>query len=412
MPPATSRTRRLVVDVAVAVLVGWLLLVAAQWTSWLDRTGAPMDGPRGERGRFGPQDWDTAALNLTAVPFVMVIMVGLAVRRLSPRVGFVAVCVGGIGYVLTGGPFPPALFAVVLCVYVLAATQPLRGWLPLGVLVLIMVLGSGWGSPYLGLLELATYANLIFAVALGGAAALLAIVRVGRHDAVRQRRADELDRVAAQERLRLAREVHDVVGHSLSVISMQAGVALHVLDRRPDQIRPALEAIRTTSSEAMAELRHALGVFRDSDGSPTTPAPDLARVDALVTALRSAGRDVTVERDLPTDFEASAALQQTAFRIIQESLTNVVRHADHARAGVRIGMVADGLEIEVTDDGPLLSGPPVEGNGLRGMRERVTAAGGRLDVGAQPTGGLRVHAVLPWESRVLADPLAGQQVLS
>lgn len=404
MPPATSRARRLVVDVPVGVIVGWMLFAASQWTTWTVHPGSGMSGPHADRGRFGPPDWDAAPLDLATVPFVVVVIAGLCVRRLWPRVGFVAVCLGGIGYVLTGGPFPPALLAVALCVYVLAATLPLRRWLPLTALVLIMVLASGWGSAYLGLLEPTTYANLIFALALGGSAALLAIVRVSRHDAIRQRRADELDRVASQERLRLAREVHDVVGHSLSVISMQTGVALHVLDRRPEQIRPALEAIRTTSSEAMAELRHALGVFRDSDGSPTAPAPDLSRVDALVAALRVAGREVSLERDLPAGFEPSAGVQQTAFRIVQESLTNVVRHAEHARAVVRLGVAHDGLELEVSDDGPLLTGPPVEGNGLRGMRERVTALGGRLLVEARATGGLRVHAVLPLASPAPPDP--------
>jgi len=183
---------------------------------------------------------------------------------------------------------------------------------------------------------------------------------------------------------------------------MQAGVALHVLDRRPDQIRPALEAIRTTSSEAMAELRHALGVFRDSEDSPTAPA-DLGRVEAMVSALRAAGREVHLHRSTPTGTDGSAAVQQTAFRIVQESLTNVVRHAGPAPATVRLTMIDGALDVEVSDDGPLLTGPVEEGNGLRGMRERVTALGGRLIVEPRPGGGLSVHATLPVHP---TDPVA------
>ena len=132
-------------------------------------------------------------------------------------------------------------------------------------------------------------------------------------------------RYAYEERMRIARDVHDVVGHSLSVITMQAGVALHVLDRRPDQVAESLEAIRTTSREALAELRMTLEVFRDPEaGEPRAPVPGLARLDELVGALRQAGRTVKVERVPAADQEPlPAAVDQAAFRIIQEGLTNV-----------------------------------------------------------------------------------------
>jgi signal transduction histidine kinase len=391
--PAPS-ARRQAVDVVVALVVGWAMWVSGHWPTMAGGPG----WWTGDHDRTGPPQWQRGPLDLSSLPFVLVVIIALSLRRVWPRAAFVAVTLAGTGYVAVGGAFPPALLAILLCVHVLASTLPLRRWLPLTALMVIFVLGSGWGRPYLGLLSPQTYGNLVFAVALGAAVALFAIVRVGRHDASRQRRADELERAASDERLRVAREVHDVVGHSLSVISMQAGVALHVLDRRPDQIRASLEAIRTTSSEAMAELRLALGVFRSTEGSPTAPAPNLDRVDALVTALRAAGRDVTVHRDVPPEVELSTTVQQTAFRIVQESLTNVVRHAEHAGAVVRISATPDRLELDVSDDGPLLTGPVVEGNGLRGMRERVTAIGGRLVVQPRPTGGLRVHATLPVEA--------------
>ena len=165
--------------------------------------------------------------------------------------------------------------------------------------------------------------------------------------------------------MRIARDVHDVVGHSLSVITMQAGVALHVLDRRPDQVAASLEAIRTTSREALAELRTTLEVFRDPEsGEPRAPVPGLARLDDLVGALRQAGRSVEVVREgdgppLP------AAVDQAAFRIIQEALTNVVRHAEQATAVVRVARTPGRLVVEVSDDGPA-SAVPAAGNGIRG----------------------------------------------
>jgi signal transduction histidine kinase len=177
---------------------------------------------------------------------------------------------------------------------------------------------------------------------------------------------------------------------------MQAGVALHVLDRRPDQVAESLEAIRTTSREALAELRMTLGMFRDPNGEgPRAPLPGLARLDELVAALRKAGRTVTVERVPPEDSEPlSAAVDQAAFRIIQEGLTNVVRHAENATATVRVVRERERLVVEVADNGPATAAP-VPGNGIRGMEERARGVGGLVQVTPRAGGGLLVRAVLP-----------------
>jgi signal transduction histidine kinase len=200
--------------------------------------------------------------------------------------------------------------------------------------------------------------------------------------------------------MRIARDVHDVVGHSLSVITMQAGVALHVLDRRPDQVAESLEAIRTTSRQALAELRMTLEMFRDPEADgPRAPVPGLARLEELVGALRKAGRTVDVERVPPQASEPlPAAVDQAAFRIIQEALTNVVRHAETATATVRVVREPGRLVVEVADDGPARA-EPAPGSGLRGMAERARAVGGTLQVTARPAGGLLVRAVLPLGGR-------------
>jgi signal transduction histidine kinase len=159
-------------------------------------------------------------------------------------------------------------------------------------------------------------------------------------------------------------------------------------------VAASLEAIRTTSREALAELRTTLEVFRDPDGGePRAPLPGLARLDGLVGALRQAGRTVEVVRE-GAAAPLPAAVDQAAFRIIQEALTNVVRHAEQAAAVVRVRQDPGRLVVEVSDDGPATR-VPAAGNGIRGMGERARAVGGTLDVLTRPGGGLVVRAVLP-----------------
>jgi signal transduction histidine kinase len=184
---------------------------------------------------------------------------------------------------------------------------------------------------------------------------------------------------------------------------MQAGVALHVLDKQrsagepvPAEVTASLEAIRRSSRDALAELRTTLGVFRDPAGEPRTPTAGLDRLDDLVGALRAAGRRIDVVRTPEDPGPLPAAVDSAAFRIVQEGLTNVVRHAGEARATVRIERGADALVVQVSDDGPGAVRLE-EGNGIRGMRERAASLGGTVTVepGQGAGRGLVLRADLP-----------------
>jgi signal transduction histidine kinase len=210
-------------------------------------------------------------------------------------------------------------------------------------------------------------------------------------------RREEAERQASEERLRIAQELHDVLAHNISLISVQAGVGLHLIDDHPDQARAALAAIKDASKEALAELRSVLDVLRrEGDAAPLVPAPRLATdLDALVARASAAGVDVRVEvsgseRPLPP------GVDRAAFRIAQEALTNVTRHAGGAAVTVLVGYGDDALTVQVDDDGPgSVANSGGSGRGITGMRERAAALGGRLDAGPRPGGGFRVRAWLP-----------------
>ncbi|RAY14105.1 sensor histidine kinase [Actinomadura craniellae] len=203
-------------------------------------------------------------------------------------------------------------------------------------------------------------------------------------------------RRAGEERLRIARELHDSLTHSISIIKVQAGVAVHLARRRGEDVPPALLAIQEASRDAMRELRATLEVLRDPDRPDgEAPASGLDRLDDLVERARSTGLPATVtisgtRRELP------AEVDRAAYRIVQEALTNVSRHAGEAAAAVRIDYTAGELVVQVDDDGKAdPDAPPVPGTGLLGMRERVAALGGRLRAGPRPEGGFTVRAELP-----------------
>ncbi len=231
------------------------------------------------------------------------------------------------------------------------------------------------------------------------------VIRTRRGRIVAQRRSREeasLRRVE-EERLRIARELHDVVAHNISLINIQSGVALHLLDERPEQARTALSIINDASGEALRELRAVLGALRRVDEqAPRRPAPGLERLDELIAGAVAGGIEVRREtegrpRPLP------APVDLAAYRIVQESLTNVARHGG-GRAVVTLDYASAALAIEVQDDG---SGTreagdedPGSGNGLLGMRERAAALGGELDAGPRPdASGFRVRARLPYGER-------------
>ena len=223
-----------------------------------------------------------------------------------------------------------------------------------------------------------------------------------------EQRAEEAERTrdevarrkAVEERLRIARELHDSLTHSISVIQVQAGVAAHLARKRGEEVPAALAAIQEASADASRELRATLGVLRASDDSDCS---GLRQLDALITRARAAGLPVTVtvggtERQLASDVD------QAAYRIVQEALTNVTRHAGHACATVHLQYGPGLLTVQIDDNGAGNGGPgggggaapqPTSGLGLIGMRERVSALGGRLDAGPRAGGGFRVRAELP-----------------
>jgi signal transduction histidine kinase len=216
-----------------------------------------------------------------------------------------------------------------------------------------------------------------------------------------QAREELTRRAVTEERLRLARELHDVVAHAMSVIAVQSGVGAHVADTQPEEAAKALAAIEATSRAALTELRRLLGVLRQ-DSQPRgdlAPVPGLADLDNLLAEVAKAGLAVRLRVEGAAS-QLPAGVDLSAYRIVQEALTNVVKHAGPARAQVRIRYGDQDVTVEVTDDGRGVmalagDGRLGTGHGLIGMRERVAAFGGDLEVGPQPGGGFRVAARLP-----------------
>lgn len=235
-----------------------------------------------------------------------------------------------------------------------------------------------------------------------------------------RRQAEQARRRASEERVRIAQELHDVVAHNISLINVQAGVALHLMDsdgdQSPEQARAALTAIKQASKETLGELRSVLGILRAEPGehAPLSPAAGLDQLDGLIAGATSAGLSVHTETTGdPVPLPPSADL--AAYRIVQEALTNVIKHAGAAEVTVRLAYGETSLHIEVTDDGGTstggAAGPPGAGgtragetgddgadgggSGIPGMRERTRMLGGEFSAGPLPGGGFRVSAVLP-----------------
>ncbi|MET7465957.1 sensor histidine kinase [Nonomuraea sp. NPDC005501] len=205
-------------------------------------------------------------------------------------------------------------------------------------------------------------------------------------------REEEARRRAGEERLRIARELHDVLGHNISMINVQAAAALHGLKKRPEEAETALRTIKETSKETLRELRTTLGVLRQVDEeAPTAPPDSLARVDALVAAT---GLSVRTELSGPLD-GVPTEIDLAAARIVREALTNVSRHSGTDAATLAITNESGHLVIRVEDDGPGATYTEGSGFGVQGMRERATALGGTLEAGPRPEGGFRVVADLP-----------------
>jgi signal transduction histidine kinase len=226
-------------------------------------------------------------------------------------------------------------------------------------------------------------------------------IRAERAAVTRASRQLDQRRQQSEERLRVARDLHDVIGHNISLINVQASMGLDLMDSQPEQARAALSAIKSASKEALEELRTMLTTLRrDDDVAPRSPAPGLDRLPELIELTRAAGLSVEVEVT-GTAPPLPAAMQLAAYRIIQESLTNVARHAGRARVTVRVTYDDADVRVEIDDDGtvPSLGASAIgTGSGIAGMRERATALGGDLSAGFRHGGGFRVSARLPVRS--------------
>ncbi len=221
--------------------------------------------------------------------------------------------------------------------------------------------------------------------------------RAATHDAAR--RQSEAQRAVTEERTRIARELHDVVAHSMSVMVVQAGAARRVIDNNPGRAAEALAAIETTGRESLNEMRRLLGVLRnDADAVELTPAPTLANLDPLVQQCRQAGLDVQLITEGTTS-PVPLSIDVNAYRVVQESLTNTLKHAGPANATVMLRYTPTILSISIVDDGRgSAADPPAgSGQGIIGMRERIETFGGTITAGPKPGGGFAVHAALPLE---------------
>jgi signal transduction histidine kinase len=320
----------------------------------------------------------------------------LVFRRRYPATVLGFVLATTLAYSLLDYPRGPIFFALIIAVF--AAVMAGRRVAAIGAIVAGYV-GFLWGEYLVG-----TSGPPRLEAALGLGAWLLVLITVAEVGRARRERAheyartraEEAKRRASEERLRIAQELHDVLAHNISLINVQAGVALHLMDQQPGQARTALSAIKQASNDALGELRSVLDILRQGDEtSPLTPATGLSHLNDLVRKANATGIEVGahIEGD-PRSLPAGTDL--AAFRIVQEALTNVARHAGPSRATVVISYGAN-LVVEVEDDGRGVPGGTTAGsrNGIAGMRERAVALGGSLEAGPKPGGGFRVVARLP-----------------
>jgi signal transduction histidine kinase len=291
----------------------------------------------------------------------------------------------------------PVYLSVFLSIFALASRRPLRDWLPYaGTALVAIVVGQVVREARVD--QNSTLGSIgwtTWFIAVSAAAAAVGMAVRNR----RETRAEQVRRTATEERLRMAQDLHDGVGHGLAVIAMQAGVALHVLDRDPEAARHSLEAIRDTSRESLDALRAELVRLSPTEGTPAPRRPrnGLADLDVLATRVRAGGIQVALDVDpaVSTTGDLPIEVDAAAYVVVQEALTNVLRHANASSARVVVRRSATALEITVIDDGQETSPATGEGMGIPGMRSRVEALGGRLEAGPAPERGFRVHAVVP-----------------
>ncbi|MFH7335848.1 sensor histidine kinase [Streptomyces sp. KHY 26] len=365
--------------------------------------------------------WGTRTPGLLSLLLMLLAAGTLVFRRRAPRTVLALTGTLSVVECVTGDPRAPVTMSAVIALYTVASTTDRTTTFRVGLLTMTVLTAAAmlagplpwYAQENLGILAWTG----IGATAGDAVRSRRAVVQAIRERAERAERTreEEARRRVAEERLRIARDLHDVVAHHIALVNVQAGVAAHVMDKRPDQAKEALAHVREASRSALNELRATVGLLRQSGdpAAPTEPAPGLSLLEELAGTFRSSGLPVEVARaDQGT--RLPAAVDLAAYRIVQEALTNVRKHAGAgARAEVSVVRVGSDIEITVVDDG---SGePPVPdpapdatpdpapgtggGHGLLGMRERVSALGGALTTGPRYGGGFRVHAILPVGTR-------------
>jgi signal transduction histidine kinase len=326
----------------------------------------------------------------------------LAARRLLPRAG----AIGTVGCVAAaaanGYPIGIGAFAALFALCSLAFTTSRRDTLLVGIPAGIALVAGFVAAP--GPASASNVVGNLLAVAFTLLVGNLLRVRRDQNALLAERnreletlREAQTRSAIVEERMRIAREVHDVVGHSLVAITLQARAGLRRLSRSPERAGEALREIETLAARALEETRTAVATIRGgTDVTALHPQPMLADLPDLVESMRGPELDVHLAVD-PVAHELAAHLQSVAYRIVQESLSNAAKHARPARTDVRITHAGEVLTVEVTDDSPNAAPAAGEGSGLRGMRERAEQLGGSLEAGPAPHRGWRVHARLPVE---------------
>jgi signal transduction histidine kinase len=333
------------------------------------------------------------------VPVALLMTLPLAWRRRSPLVVVVVVMSAFAAQSLILDPTPTPdveLVPAVIAVYSVGAAANL--WLSVAGLGVSLAAGLIWLGIGDFLLPTVLFGGAWFAGRLVQKRQLYAQAFAERARVLELERDANARVAAAEERVRIAREMHDAVGHSVSVMVVQAGAERLALgDERP-ATREALLAIERTGREALAEMSRLLGILRkDGEGLSLAPRPSLAQIDALVQTIREAGVPVELHIEgKPRDL--SPGVDVSAYRIVQEALTNVVKHAGPASAVVVVRYSRRSVEVEVTDDGRGSANGSASGHGLVGMRERIELHGGKLQAGTRSTGGYAVKARLPLEA--------------
>ena len=308
----------------------------------------------------------------------------------------------GIGVALVGLPTVVLHLAPLIALYSLVSVTPApRSLIGLGA-SLAALIGTTWLHGFDE--DISTVIGNVVGIAAVWTAGYLVYGRrvyvqqlETRTRELEEARGELAHKIATEERVRIARELHDIVAHSLSVIAVQSGAGAHVIDDQPEEAKRSLQAIETASRRALQEMRAMLSVLRNGSSTEKAPLPGLADLDGLIDQVSASG----VEVDLQLQGEAPKlppAIDLTAYRIVQESLTNVVKHAqaEHARVVVTFG--AKRLSIDVADDGRAAEPARPEGQGMKGMRERVEMFDGLLETKALSGGGFHVHAELPIEA--------------